>query len=321
MKLGWGLVGCALMLIPARPVHADDAGLAEQLFRDGKRLLAEGKVAEACRAFEGSYRKEAAISTLLNLADCHEKDGQLASAWSAFIEAERALRTDPGKAALTEVARGRAAALEPRLSRLRIDVPSRSTVDGLEVRRGDAVLDRAEWGAAIALDRGKYVISARAPGRESWSTTVIVAVEGDRRVVEIPELVARVTPAAVGRTTASRSHLGRYAIAGGSALVLGSLAVGYLAKGKLDDATALCGSDLHCDSEADRAAGQALIDASRFRGNVATGLAIGGLLAVGAGAAIILFAKPARVERKGAVLHVGPVLTGDQFGLAVGGAL
>ena len=321
MRFGRWLATCAFVTLASSPARADDAGLAEQLFRDGKRLVAEGKVAEACRAFEGSYRKQAAATTLLNLADCHEKDGRLASAWSEFSEAERTLRRDPAQAALKEVAQARAAALEPRLSRLRIDVPPASAVDGLEVLRGDTVLDHAEWGAAIALDGGQYNISARAPGRESWQTTVTVRAEGDRPVVEVPSLPTVTTPVAVRRGTAPKSRLGFYVIAGGGALAVGSLALGYLAKGKLDDAKALCGSDLRCASEADRVAGQALIDASRLRGNVATGLAVGGLVAVGAGVAILLLRKPARAEPSTATLHVTPVVSAEQVGVALGGSL
>ena len=321
MRIGWLLAACAYVTLASSPVNADDAGLAEQLFRDGKRLLAEGKVAEACRAFEGSYRKQAATTTLLNLADCHEKDGRLASAWSEFAEAERALRRDPGQAALKEVAQARATALEARLSRLRIDVPPASAVDGLEVFRGDTVLDHAEWGVAIALDGGQYDISARAPGHESWRTTVTVRAEGDRPVVEIPALPQVATPVAIRRPAARRSRAGFYVLAGGGALATGSLALGYLAKSKLDDAKALCGRDLRCASEADRVAGQALIDASRFRGNVATGLAVSGLVAVGAGVAILLLRKPDRAEPSTITLHVTPAVSADQLGLVLGGPL
>ena len=49
---------------------------AEALFRDGKELMKQGKVAEACTAFEGSERTEHSLVTLMNLADCREKNGQ-----------------------------------------------------------------------------------------------------------------------------------------------------------------------------------------------------------------------------------------------------
>src|SRR5690349_21623341 len=46
------------------PAVAQDSSVAERLFREGKKLMGEKKYAEACKAFEGSYRKDAAVTTL-----------------------------------------------------------------------------------------------------------------------------------------------------------------------------------------------------------------------------------------------------------------
>ena len=42
---------------------------AETLFREGKKLMAKGQYAEACLAFEGSFKKDPAGTPLLKLAD------------------------------------------------------------------------------------------------------------------------------------------------------------------------------------------------------------------------------------------------------------
>src|SRR5262249_6120128 len=80
----------ALVLLPmgasAQPSAAERAQ-AEALFNDGKKLLKEGKTAEACRKFEGSYHIDPTPGTVLNLATCHEKEGRIASAWGEFKEA------------------------------------------------------------------------------------------------------------------------------------------------------------------------------------------------------------------------------------------
>src|SRR5215813_3345462 len=68
---------------------------AEVLFRQGRDLLAAGKVAEACSAFEESQKLEPAVTTLLNLAGCREKLGQLATAWGMFLQAVRETRAAP----------------------------------------------------------------------------------------------------------------------------------------------------------------------------------------------------------------------------------
>src|SRR5262245_28993804 len=77
----------------AAPASAQPAGAqAEALFRQGRELLAAGKVAEACTAFEESQKVDPAVTTLLNLASCREMNSQLATAWGLFIEAERQTR-------------------------------------------------------------------------------------------------------------------------------------------------------------------------------------------------------------------------------------
>src|SRR5688500_16529073 len=96
-----------------------------------------GKVAEACAAFEQSQKLEPAITTLLNLAGCREKLGQLATAWGLFLDAERQTRSASDKATeqLHKVAGDRAAKLEPRVPKLTIGVPDKSKIGGLEILR------------------------------------------------------------------------------------------------------------------------------------------------------------------------------------------
>ena len=52
---------------------------AEVLFRDGKKLLKAGKLAAGCDKIEASERLESSVGTLLNLGDCRERLGRLAS--------------------------------------------------------------------------------------------------------------------------------------------------------------------------------------------------------------------------------------------------
>jgi hypothetical protein len=108
-------VGALASLAQAQPSTS-----AETLFREGKSLMTQGKVAEACNAFEGSYRKDPATSTLLNVADCREKNKQYATAWAAFVEVERRSRGsgDAAQVAINTLAKERAAKLEPRISYL-----------------------------------------------------------------------------------------------------------------------------------------------------------------------------------------------------------
>lgn len=163
---------------------------AEVLFREGRDLMAAGKTAEACTAFEQSQKLEPTISTLMNLAGCREKLGQLATAWGLFLEAERQTRSATATAGrqLHDVAQSRAKKLETRVSKLAINVPEKSSFDGLEVTRNEDRVNPAMWNRALPVDGGTYIITARAPGSNDWSTKVTVSNEGDIKTVEIPDL-------------------------------------------------------------------------------------------------------------------------------------
>jgi hypothetical protein len=163
---------------------------AEALFRDGKQLMKDGKLAEACAAFEGSERAEHNVATLLSLADCREKNQQYASAWALFLQADSQTRSDPSKAMLNTTAKKRVHALEPRLSYLTINVPDESRIPDLVVTRDGAPVDPAEWNRSIPADGGTHVIAGKAPGHESWSTTVTLQPESDKQSVEVPKFKA-----------------------------------------------------------------------------------------------------------------------------------
>jgi hypothetical protein len=163
---------------------------AEALFRDGKRLMKDGKLAEACSAFEGSERAEHNVATVLSLADCREKNHQYASAWALFLQADSQTRSDPSKAVLNTTAKNRARAIEARLSYLTINVPDESRIPELLVTRDGAPVDPAEWNRSIPADGGSHVIAGKAPGHESWSTTVTLKPEADKQSVEVPRFKA-----------------------------------------------------------------------------------------------------------------------------------
>lgn len=166
------------------------AAQAEVLFRQARELMAAGKVSEACSAFEESQKLDPAVSTLLNLASCREQLGQFATAWGLFLDAARQTRsaTDAASRKFHDVAQGRAQKLEPRVSRLTINVPADSQVDGLEITRGEERVNPGLWNRALPIDGGTYTITARALGTSRWSTQVEVAVEHDNKTVQIPDL-------------------------------------------------------------------------------------------------------------------------------------
>jgi hypothetical protein len=174
---------------PARAQGGDQSAIAEDLFRQAKALMEQKKFKEACEKFEGSQRLDPSTGTLLNLADCNEKQGKLASAWAQFGEAA-VLAKRAGTADRATVAQDRAKALEARLSRVRLVVPDNVRTPGLQVFRDDIALDPAIWNGLAATDAGKHVFRATAPGKLEWKTTVDVQGEGKATDVTVPPLAA-----------------------------------------------------------------------------------------------------------------------------------
>jgi hypothetical protein len=178
------LVLVCFALVAARAHAQPAAAQAEVMFRKGKQLLAEGKTAEACAAFDASQKLDPTVSTLLNQANCREKNGQLATAWGLFLEAERQTRGggDENKQ-LHQVATAKAAKVEARMSTLTINADSK--LAGLEVRRDTTVIDPLTYNQALPIDGGTYKITAKAPGKVEWSTTIKIENEKDAKTVTV----------------------------------------------------------------------------------------------------------------------------------------
>src|SRR5262249_44361935 len=118
----WAAVALATPCAYAQPVGGDKA-LAESLFQAGKDLMKQGRVDEACPKFAESNRIDPSPGTLLNLGKCLETQGKTASAWAAYKEAIAVARAG-GQTKRVEAGQQFAADIEPKLSKLRIDVAS-----------------------------------------------------------------------------------------------------------------------------------------------------------------------------------------------------
>lgn len=264
------LVALAMSAMSAT-AHGQPAAQAELLFRQGKQLIAAGKIAEACDAFDASQQLDPTAQTLLNQANCREQNGQLATAWALFVDAAHQTRsaTDRASKQMHATAGERAARLEPRLSTLRIAVPDAARVAGLEVLRGGIVVDPATWNRALPIDGGTYRIAARAPGKAEWSAEITVAAERDASTIDIPGLRDRVTepppdrseavaPVAPPASPPARALTARrklaIGVAAGSALTGATgVVLGVVAGRRQGEAHALCPDPrLACDG-ADRA--------------------------------------------------------------------
>lgn len=195
--LGWGAV------VRAAPSQADKIA-AEALFDAGRALAKDGKLAEACPKFAESNRLDPGVGVLLYLADCYEKTGKLASAWLTWREALAAARVAK-QADREKLAAQRASALESQLTRLQVDVPAESAVPGLVVLQDGAEVGSVLWGTPIPLDPGEHTLEARAPGRRSWSRTLLVGKQASVLAVRIPVLEKDAAPSVASTAPAASS--------------------------------------------------------------------------------------------------------------------
>ena len=302
---------------PPSSAAADDSAAAQALFDQAKKAMADRRYDEACPKFEESLRLQEALGTLLNLAECFERQGKLASAWSRFLEVSSKARA-AGQADRARIGHDRAASLAPRLANIAIDVPSGSRVDGLEVRRDTTVVGSPEWGAPIPADPGTHTISASAPGRKPWSQTITIGDSATTTHVAVPELELApespsppsppVSPTLGGTPEQAAPRLGGMKIVAIAAAGVGVVGVGVgtafgiLSISKHNAASSACPSN-PCHTPD----GQNLwADAVTF-GNVSTiGFIVGGV-GLAAGAVMWVVApKPAEPNAPVAKLAVGP---------------
>ncbi|MBI4953820.1 MAG: hypothetical protein HY908_17475 [Myxococcales bacterium] len=172
---------------------------AESAFQAGLDAMQKGDLKTACPLLEASQKAEARSGTLLLLASCHEQQGLTATAWTEYKDAFKLADTENRK---DNAQKGRdlAAALTPKLSRLRLDPPAPEagvsiavTLDGRPV---------FTFGTHFAVDPGEHVLAASAPGRVAWTKNVTIGKEGDQQTVAIPALAvdaaAKPTPVPTG---------------------------------------------------------------------------------------------------------------------------
>src|SRR6187551_2673763 len=122
------ILGSALLMAAvvcsATSVRAEtDADLekAKTLFDDARKLMSEGKYETACPMLEQSLAIAKGIGTRFNLADCEQHLEHYPRAQQLYLEVAEQAR-DAGQADREKVARERAAAIESKLSRLKLEI-------------------------------------------------------------------------------------------------------------------------------------------------------------------------------------------------------
>jgi len=292
-----GLVA-ALVVAFAPSASADPAtrAAAEALFAEGKRLMNEGSLDEACPKLAESDRLSPTSGAALALAYCFEKAGKTASAWGAYRLAEGRAKAE-GRRDREAAASERSRSLEKRLATLSIRVdgplPTTLSLDGVSIAR-------ASVGVRLPVDPGSHIVRASAAGMAPFEREVLAPAEGanaEAVVKLVPEATATRPPPEARPVVAPRPEAEREAsfwrptgyVIGG----LGLVALGVSAAFGVRAASLNGSSNDDCDGNLCGPTGRDDRLAAQSSGRVSTGFFVAGGISLAVGVVMVLLAPKA----------------------------
>jgi tetratricopeptide (TPR) repeat protein len=326
MKLSCTLLSLVLL---AGVAHADKRDKADALFKQGKKLMGEKRYADACEAFEKSYKLDPGLGAQLNIAKCYEDWGKLGKALTVYQEAEKAANEakDPRAPKIHELV----VALEPNVPHLMLKVPAdhpaslKVTIDGKPVDTFNEpfVIDPGprtiEWWVKGSKKKQKIVpIDRGAESEVSLDIPKEVEDGGGEQVVgsQIDTRIVTETPKHPGRS----QRIAGIALGGAGVIAMG--VSGYMtlsARSKYNDALdKYCGGmKNNCDMT-----GLEETHDARSTANTATIVFFAGVAAVAGGAALYFLApdKAEQAEQPSA-FYITPSIAPDGVGVVLGGEL
>lgn len=280
------LLGTWALGLPApRVLHAQNPAAAEALFEQARAAMAAGSFDIACARFRDSDKLDPAVGTRFNLADCEERRGRVATAWSLFRGVLSELAQDDDRRPIAEQ---RARTLEPRIPYLRMQ-PSADTPPGVHVRIDGVELGEGSFGVALPMDPGTHELVLVPAAGGAGQRSAFSLGEGERRDLPIrfapssapapptsPTVPAREEPAEGELFPAQNSQQKWAYVAGGvgAASLLFGAVTGVVTLNKKNTAETNC-------SERRHVCNQAGIDANE------SGRTFGTLSAVGLGVGVV----------------------------------
>jgi hypothetical protein len=305
-----------------------DPVAAEALFRAGRDAVKKSDYASACPKFADSFELDPSPGTLLNLADCEEHVGKIASAWQHY----QALVQDlPSNDERYTFARDRIKVIEPRLPRITVKLAAKAPADAKVTRDGIA-LGGATLGFALPVDPGDHEFVVRAPGyKERRYTTTIKEEEskeievdvGEKLPDEAPPVPTATGPAAtstgavtpppqVDQGSSGQRTAGIVSLAlGGAGIAVGAV-TGFLVLQKKQDLEDFgCANDDLCEGDTSPGGKDSkdAADSGRMLSAVSTiGFAVGAV-GVGLGTYLLLTSGPSGETRAG----IAPAPGGARF--------
>jgi hypothetical protein len=206
-----------LALVYTHSARAADPVTSEALFRNGRAAMEAGRYAEACARFAESHRLDPAAGTLLNLGECHEALGELASAWQSYLEAADMLGGDERR----PYADGKRRELEAKLARVTIDVDA-AAPEGCSVSRDGTTLGAGGTKLPLPIDAGTHRFELHCAGRVPGAATLAIRNGESRTVLLHPGAMAKDRPTGSAGPARGPGLLAAGLVVGG----IGLLAVG-----------------------------------------------------------------------------------------------
>jgi hypothetical protein len=276
--------------------QASDPAAGEALFREGRAAADAGNYAKACEKFHESHRLDPAPGTVLNIADCEEKLGHIATAWTLYQEV---MQKFPARDERYTIAQERVAALEPRVPKLAIRLAANAPANSV-VRRDGVELKSASLDTPLPVDPGKHEIVVEAPGRAKSSVTIELA-EGDTKRVSVSPGAVVSTPEKVPgkKTGGSGGKTAGYVLGG-----IGIVGIGVGAVTGLMVLSKKSTVDDNCDPKTKlcNQSGKDAADSGKTLGTISGASFILGAVALGAGAYLVLSSK----EKEPTEVGIGP---------------
>ena len=295
--------------------RADDQSTAEALFDRGRALMEKNAtLTEACRTLEQSLKLMDRGDTVLNLAECHRRQGKTATAWAEFDKA-LTYGFKVGFAEAIQAATRLRDDLASKLSRLIVTVPpATAALEGFTVEVLGNPWPPERWNTGVVLDPGRVRVAARARGYKPFEVEVELGVNKDAKsVVVVLEVEPPPPPPLPPPPALPRSEpLEKPSpalwpwLAGGAGVAFGAVAIGaeLVSRSAHSELDTKCGSARQsCPEGYDYRAARSreLLGYDLF-----VGLGTSGLLALGAaGVGFALDGRP-RAQTPGASLVVSP---------------
>lgn len=317
-----------VILLWASTALAGNKDKADALFKQGKKLSAEKKYAEACPAFEQSMKLDPAIGTQLNIAKCYEDWGRLGKALVAYRAAEKMAHDakDPREPKIKALIDD----LDSNVPRLTIKLPKQATAEGVVVTLDNNVI--TTLGESMIVDPGPRTIEWTVDGgpkkqkivnvERGGDSEVTIDVPKDRVAKKQPEVVVEkpvATPPPPPPTTAPgrNQRLGGLVLGGAGVIAIGVSSLMTLsARGQYNDAL-----EMYCNNAKNMCdpMGLELTHDARSTANTATVIFIVGAAAVGGGVALYLLAPKAAATETEEARYVVPTVSPDGAGVVYGG--